>query len=159
MKSLQGLILYHLRGATCSTAIIGMDGTATISRKRRGAASENEGERRARERRRETTEMNRGGEGESEGDGQRGNKLERGQRSQTLGCQTHANDDTQCVATTQRGRKINKIFLKKETRQRQVSYDTAMSIQPLVCASLAAFQDLDSSTSLHPPAVSNLPMC
>lgn len=32
MKSLQGLILYHLQGATCSTAIIGMDGTATIGR-------------------------------------------------------------------------------------------------------------------------------
>lgn len=32
MKSLQGLILYHLQGATCSTAIIGMDGTATIDR-------------------------------------------------------------------------------------------------------------------------------
>lgn len=59
------------------------------------------------------------------------------------------------------GKKI-KISLKKkkkETRQRQVSYDTAMSIQPLVCASLAAFQDLDSSSSLHLPAVSNLPMC
>lgn len=67
-----------------------------------------------RERGRETPEMNEGrGGGEKEGDGQRGNKLERGQRSQTLGCQTHANDDTPCVATTQRGRKINKIFLKK----------------------------------------------
>lgn len=32
MKSLQGLILDHLQGATCSTAIIGMDGTATIGR-------------------------------------------------------------------------------------------------------------------------------
>lgn len=145
MKSLQGLILYHLQGATCSTAIIGMDGTATISRKRRGTVREKEGMR--------------GRERERERDGQRGNKLERGQRSSTSGCQTHANDDTQCVATTQRGRKINKIFFKKETRQRQVSYDTAMSIQPLVCASLAAFQDLDSSSSLHLPAVSNLPMC
>lgn len=105
------------------------------------------------------TEMKREREGER--DGQRGNKLERGQRSSTSGCQTHANDDTQCVATSQRGGKINKIFFffKKETRQRQVSYDMAMSIQPLVCASLAAFQDLDSSSSLHLPAVSNLPMC
>lgn len=40
MKSLQGLILYHLRGATCSTAIIGMDGTATIRRKTRGTGRE-----------------------------------------------------------------------------------------------------------------------
>ena len=45
MKSLQGLILYHLQGATCSTAIIGMDGTATISRKRRGRGREKEGKR------------------------------------------------------------------------------------------------------------------
>ncbi len=65
MKSLQGLILYHLQGATCSTAIIGMDGTATISRKRRGTEREKEGGR-ARERGRETTEMNRGGERERE---------------------------------------------------------------------------------------------
>lgn len=44
---------------------------------------------------------------EREGDGQRGNKLEKGQRSQTLGCQTHANHDTQCVAanTTREGNK------------------------------------------------------
>lgn len=48
---------------------------------------------------------------------------------------------------------------KEQTRQCQVSYDTAMSIQPLVCASPAAFQDLDSSSSPRPPAVSNLPMC
>lgn len=99
-------------------------------------------------------------------DGQRGNKLEGGQRSETSACQAHANDDTRCVATSQRGMKIFFIIFffyekkkKSETRQRQVSYDTAMSIQPLVCASLAAFQDLDSSSSLHPPAVSNLPMC
>ncbi len=65
MKSLQGLILYHLQGATCSTAIIGMDGTATISRKRRGTEREKEGGR-ARERGRETKEMNRGGERERE---------------------------------------------------------------------------------------------
>ncbi|TNN79770.1 hypothetical protein EYF80_010004 [Liparis tanakae] len=37
----RGLILYHLQGATCSTAIIGMDGTATISRKRRGTGPNN----------------------------------------------------------------------------------------------------------------------
>lgn len=44
MKSLQGLILYHLQGATCSTAIIGMDGKATIGREgKRG--SEGRGER------------------------------------------------------------------------------------------------------------------
>lgn len=65
MKSLQGLILYHLQGATCSTAIIGMDGTATISRKRRGTEREKEGVR-ARERGREMTEMKRGREGERE---------------------------------------------------------------------------------------------
>ncbi len=80
MKSLQGLILYHLQGATCSTAIIGMDGTATISRKRRGTEREKEGVR-VRERGRETTEMNRGVERGRERDGRRGNKLERGQRS------------------------------------------------------------------------------
>lgn len=65
MKSLQGLILYHLQGATCSTAIIGMDGTATISRKRRGTESKKGGVR-ARERGRETTEMNRAGGGETD---------------------------------------------------------------------------------------------
>ena len=64
MKSLQGLILYHLQGATCSTAIIGMDGTATISRKRRGTVREKERVRGRRERGRETTEMNRGGKRE-----------------------------------------------------------------------------------------------
>lgn len=46
MKSLQGLILYHLQGATCSTAIIGMDGTATIGREGKGGSKrEREGER------------------------------------------------------------------------------------------------------------------
>lgn len=50
------------------------------------------------------------------------------------------------------------FFLKKK-RQLRVSSDRALSIQPLVCASLGAFQDLDSTSSLHPPAVSNLPMC
>lgn len=68
MKSLQGLILYHLRGATCSPAIIGMDGTATISRKRRGAERakkrEGEREREGENGERETPEMNRGGERE-----------------------------------------------------------------------------------------------
>lgn len=32
-----------------------------------------------------------------------GNKLEGGLRIETWGCQTHANDDTQCVATSQQG--------------------------------------------------------
>lgn len=105
VKSLQGLILYHLRGATCSTAIIGKDGTATISRKREGTGTDTE----------EKKCVCGGGGGlwwtdmgkEREGDGQRGNKLEKGQRSQTLGCQTHANHDTQCVAanTTREGNK------------------------------------------------------
>lgn len=91
--------------------------------------------------------------------GRRGNKLERGQRSETSVCQAHANDDTRRVATSQRGMFFFPFSEKKQTRQCQVSYDTAMSIQPLVCASLAAFQDLDSSSSPRPPAVSNLPMC
>lgn len=34
-----------------------------------------------------------------------GNKLEGGQRIEMWGCQTHANDDTQYVATSQQGRK------------------------------------------------------
>lgn len=88
MKSLQGLILDHLQGATCSTAIIGMDGTATIGR---------EGKR-----------GKQGGGGDWVGVREKervGNKLEGGQRLGTWGCQTHANDDTQCVATSQRGRK------------------------------------------------------
>lgn len=44
-------------------------------------------------------------------DGQRGNKLEGGQRSETSACQAHANDDTRCVATSQRGMKIFFIII------------------------------------------------
>lgn len=54
-------------------------------------------------------------------DGQRGNKLEGGQRSETSACQAHANDDTRCVATSQRGMKIFFIiifFIKKKKGRR-----------------------------------------
>lgn len=95
VKSLQGLILYHLQGATCSTAIIGMDGTATIGREGKGG-SKGEG---VREGERDDWV------GVREKERKRGGKLEGGQRIEMWGCQTHANDDTQCVATSQRGRK------------------------------------------------------
>ena len=71
MKSLQGLILYHLQGATCSTAIIGMDGTAAISRKRRGTQREGKEGVRAREK----------GE-RDDGDEQRGERARRTERKQ-----------------------------------------------------------------------------
>lgn len=60
MKSLQGLILYHLQGATCSTAIIGMDGTATISRKRRGTVRGKRGSERERKGERDDGDEQRG---------------------------------------------------------------------------------------------------
>ncbi|KAF3840020.1 hypothetical protein F7725_018737, partial [Dissostichus mawsoni] len=79
-----------MQGATCSTAIIGIDGTATISRKRRGTVRGKRGSESERKGERDDCDEQRGSERER--DGQRGNKLERGQRSQTSGdkasCQT-----------------------------------------------------------------------
>lgn len=158
VKSLQGLILYHLRGATCSTAIIGKDGTATISRKREGTGTDTEEEK--------SVWWWWGGDWDEQIWEKRGRETDREETSwrqdkeaRHWGVTLMQIMTLSVLRQTQRGREINKIFYKKETRQHRVSYDTAMSIQPLVCASLAAIQDLDSSSSLHLPAVSNLPMC
>lgn len=56
------------------------------------------------------------GRREEERVGQRGNKLERGQRSETSACQAHANDDTRRVATSQRGIFFFSFFQKKRRR-------------------------------------------
>lgn len=63
-------------------------------------------------------------------DGQRGNKLEGGQRSETSACQAHANDDTRCVATSQRGMKIFFIiiFFHKKKKKKRGRRDSARSL-------------------------------
>lgn len=148
MKSLQGLILYHLQGATCSTAIIGMDGTATIDRVgKKGSGGEVERERWLGWRERETGK-------------QVGGRTKNRDVGVSNSCKWW---HSVCCNKSSRTKINKKIYILKKRREKkrqlQVSSDRALSIQPLVCASLGAFQDLDSTSSLHPPAVSNLPMC